>query len=73
MKCPHCNKQDNNNLHHERAYRNAENYGSSTFTFQCSQCDKKYYVYFERQIRVGKAHPVLNTEDLSFPFPHLRP
>ncbi len=63
--CPHCNK---NHFQKDmyKAARNVENYGSKHFTFKCRKCKKKYTIYLERKIEVGKPYITSNSTDLSF-------
>ena len=65
MKCPHCQK----NIFEpklDNAERNAENYGSSSFFFQCPHCKKKYGIYIRRIINCEKPHKMPDDTDLSF-------
>ena len=63
--CPSCgNEQDVPDI--DKGYRNAENYGSNVFTFQCPECKGKMKIGFKRTVvidSVMSAHP---KADLSF-------
>ncbi len=65
MKCPHCNKRDNNE-HIQRASRNAETYGENFFIFKCTVCGKKYGAYFEVKVVINAPHIVGPAKELSF-------
>jgi ribosomal protein S27E len=49
IKCPHCNKADCVN---EKAYRNAEVYGSNTFHLPCIYCGKMIQVTLVRKVEL---------------------
>jgi len=71
MKCPHCNKinkdGEKNNWQFEKAYRNVESYGSSSFVFKCQFCSKKYRVFYQRKVIMDKEiMKAKDTDDLSY-------
>ncbi len=63
MKCPHCNKPTDAP---EVAYRNAENYGSNSFTFKCPKCGKKVGVYIQRYAKASTPVKMPDDAELSF-------
>jgi len=63
--CPHCNKEDDNfNLN--KAARNAEGYGDAVFTFQCTNCKKKYSIQHIRKVVRGEPYQRKDDVDTSF-------
>jgi hypothetical protein len=67
MLCPHCNKQVNgSHIPIENAKTNAENYGSSTFYFECPKCKKRFGVVISRLIKVQKPFQVHCEHELSY-------
>ena len=56
MKCPHCDKKiedgEKNNWQFEKAYKNCEFYGNTSFILRCPFCNGKYRLQVEKTIKL---------------------